>query len=435
MEREIKECFYLFFIVRVTVKNQKGDTMNPQYKKLESETDYEYGLRLISIKVEEKPDDLDWEDIVKLLNLDCHRDSLRKAANVTDFSGYRVMQYFKEKLQSQNCDDTESYINELDEKKRQLIKERAKLHTEKLEYNRWLREDARDELFEEKVIAAIKENLNKIDPPQKIGGFHTSRFGLLNIADCHFGKDFKIYGLDNRIINAYSPDIFFMRMETLYNEVIDYAHKENLTGFKIFNLGDALDGFLRNSQLWTLRYGVTKSAVIFGEYMGKWLRSLSEEFTIEYYQTCGNHGELRLLDGRKGEHLHDNIEMVTGAIIRIINENNPNFKYIENKSGLIFTEIAGYNVMGIHGEVKNLQTAIKDYSDIYDVKIDYLVAGHAHHSMFNNCGVRRGTIGVGSIIGVDDYSMSIRKTSDATASFVIFEKGKGKVDEHTFVLN
>jgi hypothetical protein len=69
MEREIKECFYLFFIVRVTVKNQKGDTMNPQYKKLESETDYEYGLRLISIKVEEKPDDLDWEDIVKFLNL------------------------------------------------------------------------------------------------------------------------------------------------------------------------------------------------------------------------------------------------------------------------------------------------------------------------------------------------------------------------------
>ena len=111
MEREIKEFFYLFFIVRVTVKNQKGDTMNPQYKKLESETDYEYGLRLISIKVEEKPDDLDWEDIVKLLNLDCHRDSLRKAANVTDFSGYRVMQYFKEKLQSQNCDDSESYIN------------------------------------------------------------------------------------------------------------------------------------------------------------------------------------------------------------------------------------------------------------------------------------------------------------------------------------
>lgn len=71
--------------------------INPKYKKLENETDYEYGLRLISIKVEEKPDDLDWEDIVTLLHLDCHRDSLRKAANVTEFSGYKVMRISKRK--------------------------------------------------------------------------------------------------------------------------------------------------------------------------------------------------------------------------------------------------------------------------------------------------------------------------------------------------
>lgn len=276
--------------------------INPKYKKLENETDYEYGLRLISIKVEEKPDDLDWEDIVTLLHLDCHRDSLRKAANVTEFSGYKVMQYFKEKMETQSHDDIESYLKELELKKRELIKERAKLHTEKLEYNRWLREDARDDLFDEKVIAAIHETLNKVDPPQKIGGILSSRYGLLNIADCHFGKDFKVYGLNDEIVNAYSPEIFFMRMEVLYNEVVDYAHKEKLKGFKVFNLGDSLDGFLRNSQLWTLRYGVPESAVIYGEYMGKWLRRLSDEFDIEYYQTNGNHGELRLLDGKKGEH-------------------------------------------------------------------------------------------------------------------------------------
>lgn len=370
-----------------------------------------------------------------LLNLDCHRDSLRKAAAVTEFSGYHVMQYFKEKMESQNYSDNESFMMELEEKKRQLIKERVKLQTEKLEYSRWLREDARDDLFEEKIITAIKETLNSTEPPQKIGGFTSSRYGVLNIADCHFGKDFKVYGINNDVVSAYSPEIFFMRMETLYNEVVDYAHKENLKAFKIFNLGDSLDGFLRNSQIWTLRYGVTESAVIFGEYMGKWLRNLSNEFDIKYYQTSGNHGELRLLDGKKGEHKHDNIEIVTGNIIRLINEDNPNFEYITNKSGFIFTKVAGYNVMGIHGEVKNLQRAIKDYSDMYDTKIDYLVAGHVHHSAFENCGTRKGVISVGSIVGSDDYSYSIRKTADATASFVIFEVGKGKVDEHTFVLN
>lgn len=127
--------------------------------------------------------------------------------------------------------------------------------------------------------------------------------------------------------------------------------------------------------------------------------------------------------------------MITGNIIRLINADNPNFKYIENKSGFIFTEVAGYNVMGIHGEVKNLATAIQEYSDVYDTKIDYLIAGHKHHSEYVNCGVKRGVIGVGSIVGIDDYTLSLRKAADATSSFVIFEKGKGKTDEHTFVLN
>ena len=39
--------------------------VNPKYERREGEADFEYGLRLIEIKVEQKPDDLDWEDIVE----------------------------------------------------------------------------------------------------------------------------------------------------------------------------------------------------------------------------------------------------------------------------------------------------------------------------------------------------------------------------------
>jgi hypothetical protein len=340
----------------------------------------------------------------------------------------------KEELASADA-QLENMLNDIKEEKRETQRERMKLQTEKLEYNRWQRELSRDELFEEKVIASITENLNHQEPPLKIDVIHNKKYGLLNIADMHFAKDFTIYGLRNEIINQYSPEIFYSRMNQLFNEVVEYIKKENLNFIKIFNLGDALEGFLRNSQLWTLRYGVIDSANIFGEYMGKWLRELSKYVVIEYHQTTGNHGECRLLDGKKKEHLNENIEKVTGNIIRLINENNPNFTMVENKSGFIFTKIAGFNIMGIHGEVSNLVTAIKDYSDIYDVKIHYLVAGHKHHSEFVNCGVKRGCIGVGSIVGSDDFSMSIRKAADATASFVIFEEGKGKTDEHTFVLN
>ena len=62
--------------------------VNPKYERREGEDTYEYGLRLIEIKVEQKPDDLDWEDIVEATGIECHRDSLRKAASVTPYSGY-----------------------------------------------------------------------------------------------------------------------------------------------------------------------------------------------------------------------------------------------------------------------------------------------------------------------------------------------------------
>ena len=117
------------------------------------------------------------------------------------------------------------------------------------------------------------------------------------------------------------------------------------------------------------------------------------------------------------------------------NEGNPNFQYVENKTGLIFDNVCGYNILGVHGEVKNLSQAIMEFDNIYDTKISYLIAGHKHHGEFKNCGVRKGCIGVGSIIGNDEFSMTIRQCADATASFIVFEEGKGKVDEHTYVLN
>jgi len=149
----------------------------------------------------------------------------------------------------------------------------------------------------------------------------------------------------------------------------------------------------------------------------------------------GNHDELRLLDGRKDQHKVDNASLITSNCIKLINEDNPNFTMKENKTGLIYDEIVGFNFLGIHGEVKNLADVIKEYENIYNVKIDYILAGHKHFNEYCNCGVRKGAIGVSSIVGSDDFSMSIRKSADASASFIIYDRNKGKVKDYTIVLN
>ncbi|MDD4089690.1 MAG: hypothetical protein PHP29_08370 [Tissierellia bacterium] len=76
-------------------------------KRKESEADFEYGLRLLTGKVEGLYD-IDWQDIVDELGLNVHRDTLRKNFNKTDYcqeygySGYDVLQYCKDKQKEED---------------------------------------------------------------------------------------------------------------------------------------------------------------------------------------------------------------------------------------------------------------------------------------------------------------------------------------------
>ncbi len=64
-----------------------------------------------------------------------------------------------------------------------------------------------------------------------------------------------------------------------------------------------------------------------------------------------------------------------------------------------------------------------------------LVTGHKHHGNFINCGYRKSSIGIGSMVGSDDFSMKIKRQADATANIIAFEYGKGKINDKTIVLN
>ena len=115
--------------------------MNPKYNRLDDEDEYEYGLRLIETKVEQNPADLDWSDIVDLLGLNIHYDSLRKAANVTPYSGYHVMKYYKEKYDKSS--EGSDGLGELDRKTIEFQKERQRFFDQRNALNKIVRNMAR----------------------------------------------------------------------------------------------------------------------------------------------------------------------------------------------------------------------------------------------------------------------------------------------------
>jgi hypothetical protein len=340
----------------------------------------------------------------------------------------------REKLKNTSEDDI---FKELEVKKQELFKEKIKIQTEKSILNQMLREEARFELFIEHAVNAIKEKcLIEVNKELKFGNSPKGdRSGILLFADPHYAKELKITGLYGEIINEYNIDIFEKRMWKLLDNIINIINKEGFKRISVFNLGDELEGILRVGQLMTLKLGLVDSSISFSYFIANWLNELSKYVGIDYYSTQGNHTDIRLITGKKNDFPHENMSKIIQTLISEILKDNPNIIIHKNNNDKIFTNIQGFNVLGIHGEEKDLAQAIRDFSFIYNTKIDYLVSGHKHHSNSANIGVSKGCIGVGSIIGIDDYAMDLKKISNPTASFVVFENGVGKTLEYTIYLD
>ena len=325
--------------------------------------------------------------------------------------------------------DSGSYANSLDEKKRELEKERKKLQTEKLEYNRWLRENARDEMITEQIVNAVRSLEPLTIPEARIIKENTAKEGILVLSDCHYGIEFDIKGLFGETLNAYSPEIFEQRMWYLFNKVCDIVEKEQLDTIHIWECGDSIDSILRlTSQLMKLRYGILESTVKYANFLAEWLNRLSEKVNIKLQIVKrSNHCQLRICGAPKNAFPDEDMSVVITEIIKSRLENNPNIEIIENPTGYPFQLICGeYNVLAIHGEVKDLGKAIDDFGRTYKMPIDYLIGGHKHHRENIETGIDCEAISVGSIIGVDSYGLSLNKTSNASATFLVFEEGLGK---------
>ena len=392
-------------------------------KKLPNESEAQYIFRIGQAKQNNLITDT-WETLSPVLNRELGYEEEDWKGESAWRKRYRnYLEAYEQIFSKTNF--TETRLSDIEEQKRELDKARVKLQTEKLEYNRWLREEARDELIAEKIVTAVKE-LPPLEVPTPIlGRSGYTESAVLCFGDEHYGTEFAIYGLHGETINQYSPEIFEERMYKLLNQTIYIIQKEELKTLYVFNLGDFSDGVLRYSQLMKLRYGVVEGTVKYANFIANWLNELSKYVRVKFQMTFGNHTELRMLGAPKGTFKDENTGIFVREIIKTRLEDNPNFQMTINPTGLIFENIEGFNVLAIHGEVKNMDNAIKDFSNTYNTDIHILIGGHMHHYKAETVGVNRDVINVPSIIGIDDYSMSLNKTSNPGASLFIVTGGQG----------
>jgi len=410
--------------------------MEDKLKRLDGETKLDYIRRLTYGKLVDKTIDLDYTELAPLIfNQELSSCECRKR-----LYGVKSVLELLDQEGINNIDDSD-ILNELELKTIELQKERYKLSSEKNELNKRIREQARIELYLEKMTDAIRD-IQPLNISDKEYDFQIieDKDGLLTISDIHFGKEIEIKDFKGNVINKYNEKVFEHRMYSLLWHTIDIIHKEKLEKLNIFNLADSIDGILRFSQLQSLQYGIIDSVIKFSEFMAEWLNKLSEYVAIEYYSCEGNHDELRLLKEKgKGDFPNENVNKLIMHFLEMRLKDNKNVIIHNEDKSFIFTNIAGLNIFGYHGEDKNLSNALKDLQIVYNEKIDLMLAGHLHSSSLHTVGMGEygdiECIRVPSICGIDDYSLKIRKSARAGAKLFILEKDKGKTITYDIDLN
>jgi hypothetical protein len=411
-----------------------GETIvdNKRYLRREDESEYEYGLRLIEIKMSEKPDDLEWEDMIESLNLQVHRDTLRKSVQ-GKFGGYDIYKYLKEKLNNNITD--EEILDELEIKKIEIQKEKIKLSSLKTEYNKWMRQDARLELFFDEMKKSIKTIEVPDFKPIFIDKDKKGKIGLLGISDIHFGKLF------TSINNKYSEDIFIERMNKLISETIELCKEQNISHLHVLNCGDDIEGMtLRISQLASLQHGMTDQVIKLARFMAKFLNKLSEHITITYHHVLsGNHSEIRAFNDKT--FTYENMERIIISYIHDVLENNPRITVPEYNGKYLDFKIFNYNIYAQHGQkVKNPKNVIADASQQHRKFYDIAYFGHIHHEMTittneaknNDCEV----IYIPSIMGSDEYcDDNYFGGAKASAKFDVYEEDVCRKASFKIILN
>jgi hypothetical protein len=408
--------------------------VNPKYERREGEADFDYGLRLIEIKVEQKPDDLDWEDIVEALGLDCHRDSLRKAASVTPYSGYAVAQYFKRKFAAADKPNQDEYLGELDFKIMEMRKEAKRFYDQRREFHKLVDRLGREENLEDRLVdaaIALNEQLPlRVD--KNVCYTYDDNEAILVFADWHYGMK-----TDN-IWEKFNTEICRNRVERLVATAIERIRLHRCRRLHILLLGDMAHGAIHTSARVASEELVCDQVMQVSEIIAQAVNALADEVEeTVVHATYGNH--LRTVQNKNDSIHADNMErLIPWWLEQRLGDRGdvffPEAEYYE----FLYFDVCGYNICATHGDLDNVKNAGRTLNTLfvkkYGSEIDYVILADKHHKEeFEELGIE--SMIVRSLCGTDEYANGKRLYSTPGQLMMVFKPGVGADAYYQIKLN
>lgn len=371
----------------------------------ENETYISYIKRVTNACSDKKISYSEWGDYILGTDNNYSSENLRKAFYVV----YKLLN----KIDENNCDY--DAIKDLENLRDEIYKERCRLQ----DIQREKRNDLRVEARFENLLEVVKDNIGFM-PTYEIKDFkpinknQDKKYAVLQLSDWHCGAL-----VDNQF-NYYNVDTMVDRATKVRNNALEYCKLHNVTDLVIEINGDMVNGAIHVSSRVESEEGVIQQVITVTDVLAKLINSMKPYFnSIKIVTTLGNHG--RLTPNKSDSITNENFEMLIPTMLR---DKLSDVKIIDSK-GLDFTkyEIDGKIIMVSHGQNDSMTKVISDFSKMFKVVPNEVHLGHTHsYTDINDCDIKV-TVN-GSLIGSDDYAVTIRKVTTSSQNLIVYEKDR-----------
>ena len=371
----------------------------------ENETYISYIKRVTNACSDKKISYSEWGDYILGTDNNYSSENLRKAFYVV----YKLLN----KIDENNCNY--DAIKDLENLRDEIYKERCRLQ----DIQREKRNDLRVEARFENLLEVVKDNIGFM-PTYEIKDFkpinknQDKKYAVLQLSDWHCGAL-----VDNQF-NYYNVDTMVDRATKVRNNALEYCKLHNVTDLVIEINGDMVNGAIHVSSRVESEEGVIQQVITVTDVLAKLINSMKPYFnSIKIVTTLGNHG--RLTPNKSDSITNENFEMLIPTMLR---DKLSDIKIIDSK-GLDFTkyEIDGKIIMVSHGQNDSMTKVISDFSKMFKVVPNEVHLGHTHsYTDINDCDIK-GTVN-GSLIGSDDYAVTIRKVTTPSQNLIVYEKDR-----------
>jgi hypothetical protein len=386
-----------------------------KYKKKDSESQIDHLLRLSEIKMEEKPDDLEWNDIVKYCGFDCHYDSLRKALQPSEYGGYAIYKYLKDKFENRvvNSGDV---LDEYEIKKQELYKQQVKFYDQRRELNDVLRKQSREDYLYTLIDDSIKNS--NLEPFEYFRNDinQTDNDMLVFLTDTHYGLETDNYW------NRYNPQIFVQYLKKYLDEIINIKQIHNSENCYIFLGGDLISGLIHNLIRIENAENVVEQVQHVSEYISNFVSELSKEFNnIHVHSVAGNHS--RLMQNKKEAIKDEKLDLLIPWYLKSRLSNLENVFIVDNE---IDTTIASFYIRGklyygVHGDYDSPDRVVSSLTQMLDVKPYAVLITHRHHYNIDSIHNVK-VISSGSFSSVDEYCITKRISGKPSQTVCVCDK-------------